>query len=334
MESTTHKALIVSDYSLDRKGNSVEKDAQHLDVIITYCRSEGHQVMGILNGFARLDVSHTIKDIYFLGNYTNSITFKHHSTRPRFNVHLIPIYGAPFTTFSKFNGDVNMDDVVEPTNIKESLISFIYYGQRPLRDKIVTKLFNNDLLQNTIYHSHHKQPGENIIEKTDSNKEIYHLLPLISDFPYDDGHNDYYPNTIELASKSLFYIISETNADLHDSKFNVLTEKSAVPFFSKTIPVLFTLNSLETLKYLQDLGFDCFTDIISEEVYKIPQDDRIDEVLKIVKNTSLDFYTKNQQRFDKNYEIANLLSKNNLNYVLDGINKIVKDNNLSVHNIV
>ena len=57
-------------------------------------------------------------------------------------------------------------------------------------------------------------------------------------------------------------------------------------------------------------------------------------MLKIVKNTSLDFYTKNQQRFDKNYEIANLLSKNNLNYVLDGINKIVKDNNLSVHNIV
>ena len=49
---------------------------------------------------------------------------------------------------------------------------------------------------------------------------------------------------------------------------------------------------------------------------------------------SNDFQLDRKFRFDKNYEIANLLSKNNLNYVLDGINKIVKDNNLSVNNIV
>ena len=133
---------------------------------------------------------------------------------------------------------VNTEGVIEPTKNKESKIGFIYYGARPTRDIVVSELFKHNLTENLIYHSNNKEPdlavkysSKEDIEKWKGDfhkyQEIKSLLPITKD-DYRDGHSNYYPTTIEMASQSLFYIVHESNVEL-DSQ-NVLTEKSQFHF--------------------------------------------------------------------------------------------------------
>ena len=287
-------------------------DIQHdFHVSITLLPSEGHQCRS---------VGHLIKGCigrrnfksYILGNFT-----KEHDIQfdDNFKIKLIPYNYTPFDIFTPYNSQVNYYDIVEPTKIKSSKVGFIYFGNRPERDVIVSKLHKYELFDNVTYHSDSKQKNTNDIKFStnydleklgfydyDSYQNVCKLLPKYS-VEHDHYHDDYYPSTIRLASESLFYIISESNLGMDDT-INVLTEKSAVPFFSKSIPIFITHNPIESIEWFKKLGFDCFTDIISEDTYKLPFIDMLNEVLNIVEKTPLNFYEENKNRFNSNFNLA------------------------------
>lgn len=338
MESTTHKTLIASNHSLGDNGLAHQNSLGCTDVI-TICLSEGHQINGIVATYFESTNTYDVKNLYFFGNYCNKTQFIYpkiignHRAR---NIYLIPMPGAPFSCFSKYNGGANTEDIIEPTNSKESKVGFIYYGNRPIRDLIVTKLFDNKLTQNLIYHSSDKNGDNPQIKLTEYNKIFQHLLPITSDFEYNHGHGDFFPHTIETASISLFYIVSETNYDENENQeYNVMTEKTTVPFFSKSIPIIFSYNSIETLEYLKSIGFDCFTDIIPVETYNIiNEEQRIQTIIDIVKKTPLSFYEDNKKRFETNYSLAIKYRNWALTKTLESINNLVKEKNLNVIQII
>lgn len=342
MASTTYKTLISSDFSLDADGinGKPHLHTEDMDALITICRSEGHQVNGIMATFSKYPNAKQLKKVFFIANYTETHEWVEHETP--INIKCIPIPYAPFSTFSKWNGAVNTEGVIEPTKNKESKIGFIYYGARPTRDIVVSELFKHNLTENLIYHSNNKEPdlavkysSKEDIEKWKGDfhkyQEIKSLLPITKD-DYRDGHSNYYPTTIEMASQSLFYIVHESNVEL-DSQ-NVLTEKSAVPFYSKSIPLFFTKDSLSTINWFENLGFDLFQDIIPKDLYKLPFKDRLDTFIEISKNTDLTFFNKNTTRFQKNYELAIKFRDYGMSPTIKLMNQIIDDEGLKVINII
>lgn len=287
-------------------------DIQHdFHTSITFLPSEGHQWNSV-GHLIRGCIGRREFKSYILGNFTkpHDIQFE-----DNFKVKLIPYKYVPFDIFTPYNSQVNYYDVVEPTRIKLSKVGFIYFGNRPERDVIVSKLHKQRLFDNVTYHSDSKQKDTSDIrfstnydlEKLgfydyESYENVRKLLPKYF-VEHNHYHDDYYPSTIELASESLFYIISESNLGMENT-VNVLTEKSAVPFFSKSIPIFITYNPIESIEWFKKLGFDCFTDIISEDIYKLPFNDMLDTILNIVQKIPLNFYEENIDRFNSNFNLA------------------------------
>lgn len=351
MESTTYKTLITFDFGLESVYNKIDFQDTDINTILTMNLSEGHQYAGISKCFADV-VSWDKRDswnIFIIGNYTKCHTFSTpHNLGRIMNLFLIPIGDAPFSTFSKYSGCVDTDSVAEPTNNKTEKVSFIYYGHRIDRDIIVSALVNNNLLnKSVIYHSGNKQnKGIDIsystpegFQKYNANfeeyKKIQDLLPITSNPNFKYTEENYYADTIKIASDSLFYIVNESNSemfDIHPSEdvVNIVTEKSAVPFYSKSIPIIFSSNPLEQLEYFEKLGFDCFTDVIDKSFYKKSHQGRVNNMIKIINNTDLDFYNENVMRFKSNYILAKHYQQNYLNSGLKVIQKTIKDYHLKV----
>ena len=69
MTSTTYKTLISSDFSLDTDGinGKPHLHTEDMDDLITICRSEGHQVNGIMTTFSKYPNHKTTKkSIFFM----------------------------------------------------------------------------------------------------------------------------------------------------------------------------------------------------------------------------------------------------------------------------
>tara|TARA_E500000331_G_scaffold355405_1_gene410777 strand:- start:1534 stop:2586 length:1053 start_codon:yes stop_codon:yes gene_type:complete len=346
MESTTYKTLITFDFGLESVYNNINFQDMDINTILTMNLSEGHQYSGIAKCFAEA-VSWDKRDswnLFTVGNYTKShkISMEHNMGRI-INLFLIPIGDAPFSTFSKYSGCVDTDSVVEPSNEKTEKVSFIYYGHRIDRDIIISALVNNNLLNKSIiYHSGNKQNDKVSLsystpaafKKYNANFEDYekiqHLLPITDNPNFKYQEENYYTDTIKKASDSLFYIINESNSEMNDKNVNIVTEKSAIPFYSKSIPIIFSTNPLEQLEYFEKLGFDCFTDVIDKSFYKKSHQDRINSMIEIINNTDLDFYKENIMRFKSNYILAKYYQQNYLNSGLETLQKTIQDYNLKV----
>lgn len=313
--------IFVSEYDL-LDVEQTEKLGKKITTIIVVLADEGHQFIGCFNKvYMKLmerNLHLNIEHFIILGNY---IEEHHLIERNGIKLSLIPFPHGPFEMFYG-NKQLSFLKVVEPNNLpKSSKISFIYYGRRIERDIIFCELYKKNFMQNVIYHSDKKSSQNPCIEYADEKEfdlfgyndfttynNIKNLLPKKIE-QFDAYGSDYYSNTVRIASNSLFYLVSESNlGPMHDQyNVSVVTEKSATPFFSKTIPIFFTRDSVKTVIWFQNLGFDCFTDIIPIEVYKLNFLDKIKSILEIVENTDIDFFNKNLDRFNKNYRLTEQL---------------------------
>jgi len=310
-------------YRDDRK---YEEQLQYLEeginTIIVMIPAECHHFCALANSIydslTKNKVRKNVK-IIFVGNFTNdynNVNLKMNGYK--YNTILVPFPHTPFDIFTYHKQKAHFPDVVEQNNTKDSKVSFIYYGHRVERDVIVCELYKRNLLQNTIYHSDWKQDrvGKTVYSQVSDFDEIgykdFHTYEKVKNLlpkkieKYHSNDDNFYPRTIEIASKSLFYIVAETNVSFGDN-INVATEKSAIPFFSKSIPAFITGNSLDAVLWFENLGFDCFTDIIPYKIYELDLLEKIQNIIQIIEQTDIDFFERNIDRFNKNYQLAKKL---------------------------
>lgn len=359
MESTAHKALIYistidSRFKSEQYLSSFQDD--NINRVIIVDASEGHHFLGESNSLNCYGTD-TFNEFYYLGNFTRKqiIEPDNHYTTHRF--HIIPIKHTPFTCFSKGTGNVEFHRELTH-NDKSSLVSFVYQGGRPDRNIIVTELYKRNLLQNTIYHCVLKEGDDSKIyystkyelEKIgyndyESYEKLKSMLPIDRTQDTNVNHREtgeFFQKLVQSASRSLFYIISETNTlgknhntsrfEKNEYEINVLTEKSATPFLSKCIPIFITYDSFETFEYMKSMGFDCFEDVIPPEIYKLRFVEMVNKILDIVESQNISFYEENKDRFEKNYQLSCKFI-NEPTPIFQQINDILIENNLKLINI-
>lgn len=331
--------LLCDNLNINDNKEKLQYVSDKVNTIIVITPSEGHNALAIANEAYDGLLRNTHIKIICIGNYTKKYYFSSEDHR-KYELLLIPFPYAPFDAFTYFDCQARLRDVIEPPNIKKSKVSFIYFGQRVERDIIFCELYKRDLLENVAYHSDKKENNRHeVVYNTSDNfikngytdfatyEKIKYMLPKQLDNHFHFS-GDFYSNTIKLASNSLFYIVSESNIAFNDS-INVATEKSAIPFLSKSIPIFITGNSIDALDWFENLGFDCFTDIISRDVYELSLLDKIIAVMDIIEKTDVSFFQDNIDRFNKNYSLANYFV--NLDNTLDKvIEDIVIQHNLQI----
>ena len=106
-----------------------------------------------------------------------------------------------------------------------------------------------------------------------------------------------------------------TEGDISRENVMTFTEKTIKPFLAKQIPIFFALPNHVNL--LRNLGFDMFDDIINHDYdNEIDSVKRLDLILieleRVINIDLIDFKSKNQYRFDNNYN--NLFKLSDLGY--------------------
>lgn len=303
-----------------------------INTILFALYDEGHQALGLVNvintNLRKYNLHKQVLHYIFIGNYTE----EHHFDAEDKKVSLIPHPNAPFDVFHSGRGLTFFNHEEPIISNKKSKVSFIYYGRRIERDIIFCELYKKNLLENTIYHSADKGTNEKKIIYSETQEliengysdigtyeKVKNILPM-GDQNFNARGYDYLNETVQLGSKSLFYIISETNISQNNT-VNVSTEKPAIAFLSKSIPIFITYDSPKSIKWFENLGFDCFTDVIDIEVYQLSLVEKIQKIMDIISNTDISFFEKNIERFDKNYNLAKSLiyKKNSVYKILDEV---------------
>jgi hypothetical protein len=107
-----------------------------------------------------------------------------------------------------------------------------------------------------------------------------------------------------------------------------ITEKTLKPFYFYQFPIF--LSSMNHIKYIKEMyGFDMFDDILDHSYDNEPDNKKrlfmvYDEIKRLSENKDklIEFYKKNESRFEKNKQIVIDISKSNKD--LEYFNKINK----------
>ena len=155
------------------------------------------------------------------------------------------------------------------------------------------------------------------------NKNLYdtakkYPLPKILD--YNTKNPLYIYNDTNYLYRTILNLVSEnltgmTEGDISRENVMTFTEKTIKPFLAKQIPIFFALPNHVNL--LRNLGFDMFDDIINHDYdNEIDSVKRLDLILieleRVINIDLIDFKSKNQYRFDNNYN--NLFKLSDLGY--------------------
>ena len=172
--------------------------------------------------------------------------------------------------------------------------------------------FNRNIFVNFL----NELKNKNYIDTELYDKCINYSLPKIIDL---DSNYYFFPNDAitDLYEDTILNLVTEnlsgmTSGDMWNPYIITFTEKTIKPFFTKQIPLFFALPGL--LKVYKNLGFDLYDDLIDNsydnEIDPIKRLDLILNELERLSNIDLIKYKNdNKIRFDKNYELLEILNK-------------------------
>jgi len=128
---------------------------------------------------------------------------------------------------------------------------------------------------------------------------------------------------------SYFDVVTE-NTTIDDEKYDIctITEKTLKPFIGLQIPIL--ILQKKSYKYLKELGFDLFEDLLGVEYYEMDEVDKINYVVDFLYNidrkTIREYFEKNFFRIQNNkntlIDLAFIQGKLDLNKFIEKYNLI------------
>ena len=122
-------------------------------------------------------------------------------------------------------------------------------------------------------------------------------------------NDNVYKSIINLITENLFGI---SEGDITEDEIVTFTEKTIKPFQARQIPIFLGLPNLQ--ETLRTIGFDLFDDFVDNRFEKEKNHHKrmtmaIDEVNRLIDTDLLEFKKNNIDRFEKNYNLLQTLSK-------------------------
>jgi len=296
---------------------------------------EGHQYFHVVYDFVTKLPKDFNLNLYYIGNFFDDTSFKINSN----TIYLKPMKNSPFSTFSFHPLFIlSNHDIVE----KKHLFSCFMFGKTLVRDYIWTQLNEYKLSGLISYHSFDKTKYnktklinsydelskhldnnlEDIFDKKFFKNYTKHKSKLPKRLDIEESaliFHRYFDDSVKTASKSLFNLVSETtfgwNIFESGRKYpkGSLTEKSMIPFFSNSIPLILHDDNNLVKKHFEENGFDMFSDIIPDDFYKLEFfNQKVDFIFEFLSNYNNDinkFYNKSISRFEHNRKLAYKLKK-------------------------
>lgn len=171
---------------------------------------------------------------------------------------------------------------------------------------------------------------DGIISKDICSKILKMKLPITIDHDVSEKP-EYISNKINKLYNPILNLVTEnlTGMDHGDvSPYGIITftEKTIKPFQAKQIPLFIGLCGLQDV--YRKLGFDLFDDLINNDFENEQNPIKrismvVDELERLSKIDLVDFKNKNLHRFEKNYNLLNLLSKKGKSLVSEFLYKEV-----------
>lgn len=160
-----------------------------------------------------------------------------------------------------------------------------------------------------------------VITESDFNNLATYKLPKNLD--YDLNNFTYIDNQINHLYNPILNLVTENvmgMTDGDDSQYGMITftEKIIKPFLAKQIPLFIALPGLQ--QQLRDLGFDLFDDLIyTNYEFELNPVKRIklivSELERLLTIDLIEYKLSNQERFDKNYQLLEILTKSGENKI-------------------